>query len=220
MKKDILLPTSLLTWIQAEFTNYSDRLLKELLWRLVSVFCVNLWQQIHHVYFRTRSHCLQLLFHQYKAETVWKSGKRPWILGIPFLSYYVQIAFYTIAQTMLSLLLSKFIKEYNNSQEMYLERVWLLLKDAFDLASRYSMNKVFLIIITVVEGLSNKTLATIGIKLCWTGSLSFQCIQRHNWLICTADPFKLECYGKFNRDQMLKVWGSTLHSGLQSERLL
>ena len=62
---------------------------------------------------------------------------------------------------MLSLLLSKFIKEYNNSQEMYLERVRLLFKDAFDLASCYSMNKVFLIIITVVEGLSNKTLATM-----------------------------------------------------------
>ena len=104
---------------------------------------------------------------------------------------------------MLSLLLSKFINEYNNSQEMYLERVRLLFKDAFDLASRYSMNKVFLIIIGRRAKQQNS--GNHGIKLCWTGSLSFQCIQRHYWLICTADPFKLECYGKFNRDQMLKV---------------
>jgi len=53
------------------------------------------------------------------------------------------------------------VQQFNKSQEMYIVRVRLLFKDAFDLASRYSMNKVFLIIITVVEGLSNTTLATM-----------------------------------------------------------
>ena len=64
---------------------------------------------------------------------------------------------------------------------MYLDRIRVLYQDAFGPASSYSINEVLMIISTVVEGHH-------GIKLCWTGSLSFQFLQRHGCAYAQCIP--------------------------------